>query len=293
MFLVVGAFWHLRTRRQPATTGAEGEAGATLKLTGTTLSVLKSLNAPVEIRFYSSLNPGSKPADLSAFAQRVDGLLAQYEQAAGDNLQISRRDPQADSEARGAAAADGVRPWTPDGGGLCYLGLAVAQGDRIELLPQLLPEWETALEPDVTRAIVRVTQAPPPPRPTAADSQTTAAAFSEVERIIPNLASVSLEEGTRILRESTLQEFIAAVKETQPQIDALEQRMREVQGTVSESERQRLLDQLLELQNAQKARLTEINAQLEAQVSALEQLKGVPTQPATATENQPQRRKTR
>jgi len=69
--------------------------------------------------------------------------------------------------------------------------------------------------------------------------------------------------------------------------------MREVQGTVSESERQRLLDQLLELQNAQKARLTEINAQLEAQVSALEQLKGVPTQPATATENQPQRRKTR
>lgn len=294
--LALAAIWLLRSHRNsvPAQIASANEPQEPVqsRLSEATLAVLRGLKAPVEIRLYSSLTPGGQPARLAAFAARVEDLLGQYEQAANQKLRVLRRNPGADSDAQAAAAADGVTPWTLDGGGVCYLGLAVAQGGRIEPMQQLLPEWEDALESDVTRAILRVTQAPPPAA-TRQSPEAAAAALRAVEEKIPNLASVSLEEGTRILREVTVQEFIAAVKETQPQIDALEQRMREVEGSLSDADRQRLLDQLSTLQARQQERIEQITGELETQIAALEQLKGVPTPPATPAQTQQPTRRTR
>lgn len=290
-----GALWYFRTQPQTEAKVASGNENspAQVGLSPSTLTVLHDLKAPVELRFYCSLTPVGPDSDLPAFGRRVTRLLSEYEQAGDGMIQVVQQDPVTNAAAQASAKADGINPSMLSARGVCYLGLAVVQGNRTERVPQLDPAWEPALESDISRAIARVTQVPAQPRQSEEQLQAAAAAQGEVERIIPNLASVSVAEGTQILREAYLQDFLATLKTTQPEIDALQERMQQLQNNMSDADRENYLEQLQQLRARQKKQLDELAARVEAQVAALEQIKGVSKQPPAASSSSSPTRPTR
>jgi len=212
----------------------------------------------------------------------VDGLLSEYQRVAGGRINVVRFNTRSDAGAN-AAVADGMRAFNRDKGDVCYLGLAVTGNGQKELLPQLAPEWEPALESDLSRAIERVGHSKPPTRPaTAVASEPDAAALEDVRRAIPNLASLSVEEGTRILRESALSEFKAAASEMEIQTAEAQQRLGRAQNGGSAADQQAALKQLQQLQAEQTEKLRQIAGRLQTRISALEQLKGAAGQPPAA-----------
>jgi len=153
--IAASGFWFY-TVSQRGQAGASNGADSppTIQLSDATRAVLSRLDSPVEARFYAVLDPASVPDSVTAFAGRVDQLLSQYEQEAGGNIKVVRVTSISSSGAD-AALADGIRPFNMDKGDACYLGIAVVRAKQKETLSVLEPEWEQALEPDLTRAISR------------------------------------------------------------------------------------------------------------------------------------------
>lgn len=270
--VAVGAFWFFRGSKRATTNGVEGRQPS--GLSDSTKAVLKRLDAPVAIRFYALLDPTSVSASLQAFAGRVDELLSRYEREGDGKIDVTRYNSRSDINAiAAAAAADGLKPFNLDKGDACYFGLAAAQDGRKESLPQLSPEWEQALEFDLTRAIENVASGKHPPQSSANKSPTELAAAEEVKRAIPNPASVSMEEGTRMLRVAALAEFKAAAAEMEVQVKAAEQRLSQAQNGGSETELQDALKHLQQAKSKQVEKLQQIAAKSSAQVEALRQLK--------------------
>ena len=267
--LAFGAFWyHRATNRHAANVG---ETGA--NLAESTKAILKALDAPVEIRFYSLLDPATVSDSLQVFARRVDQLLSEYEREAGGKITVVRHTAPSDSEAT-AASSDGVKAFNLDKGDACFLGVAVACNDRKETLAQLASEWEAALESDLSRAIARVSAAKPATGFAATDaSPPDAAATKEVRRSITNLDSVSLAEGKQIIRGAALKEIMAATAELQRRVQEAQQRISQAQTNGSEAEQQAAVKQLQQIQAEQTEKLKQIAAQSQAQIQALEQIK--------------------
>ena len=152
--LGLGALWHSRRVQRTAVNmegGAPGQDVGTLS--AGTMALLQSVKAPVQIRFYALLDAATVPEDVTRFAGRVEELLASYQRESGGKVTVTRLRSRSDVS---AAAADGMKPFNLDKGDVCYLGLTVVQGGRKESIPRLFPEWEQALESDVSRAIGRV-----------------------------------------------------------------------------------------------------------------------------------------
>lgn len=267
--LAVGAYWYYRATHRNLTNA--GEAGS--KLAESSQAVLKAMDAPVEIRFYSLLDPASTSEALRAFAGRVDQLLSAYEQEGGGKITVTRQTTLSDSIAQ-AAASDGIKAFNRDKGDVCFLGVAVAGNDQKETLGQLSPEWEAALESDLSRAIARVTVAKPATGLAATESPPLAAAATEqVRRSIPNLDSVSLADGKQMLRDAALKEILAATVELQRRVQEAQQRISQAQTNGSEAEQQAAVKELQQLQAEQTEKLKQIAAQSQAQIQAWEQIK--------------------
>jgi hypothetical protein len=238
-------------------------------LSDATRAVLQHLDSPVEIRFYSMLDPSSVPESVQAFAGRVDQLLARYEQAAGGRVRVVRCKSFSNSSAN-AAEGDGIKAFNNDKGDACFLGIAVVCGGQKESLPRLEPEWEQALEPDVTRAIARAVEARPEAQPVARADTTT---LDAVRKAIPNLDAVSLEEGTKILRDALMVQFQQAAKEMEVRVKDAEQRFIEAQGSQSEAAQQAAAEELRKIQAEGREKLQQIAQDSHAQIAALQQLK--------------------
>jgi hypothetical protein len=267
--LAVGAYWYYRATNRNLTNVSE--AGS--KLAESSKAVLKAMDATVEIRFYSLLDPASTSDTLRTFARRVDQLLSEYEQEAGGKIKVTRQTIQSDSAAQ-AASSDGVKPFNLDKGDACFLGLAIACNDQKETLARLSPEWEAALESDLSRAIARVTVAKPAGGFAATSTpQPDAATTTEVRRSIPNLDSVSLADGKQILRDAALKEIMGATDELQRRLKEAQQRIIQAQNNGSEAEQQAALKQLQQVQADQTEKIKEIAARSQAQIQALEQIK--------------------
>jgi hypothetical protein len=269
--LGLGGLWHSR-RVQRSVVNTEGEApGQDLGvLSAGTMAVLQHLHGSVEIRFYAVLDPATVPEAVTAFAGRVDQLLAAYRREAGGKITVTRHRSRADAA---AAAADGMKPFNLDQGDSCYLGLTVIQANRKESIPRLYPEWEQALESDLSRAITRVSS-PVPSAPTATGAvPVDPATLAEVKRQIPNFASLSLEEGTRVLRESAVNDFKAAMSEMESRLQEAQQRVARAQDANAEADKQAALGELQRLQAEQAAKLRDITVRSSAQVEAFRQLK--------------------
>jgi uncharacterized membrane protein len=252
--------------------GASGSRAANEGLSEHTRSVLRNLDSAVEIRFYSLLDPASVPEAARDFAGRVDQLLSEYVNASGGKLTVTRHQSRSD-EAANAASADGIKAFNLDKGEACFLGLTLTCNSRKESLPQLAPEWEQALEPDLTRALERVTTAPVPTAAAGAALKPDAAVIEEVKQSFPNLASVSVEEGTRVLREKALKTFGEATREIEAKVEEARQQLVQVQVNGSTEERQEALKKFHELQIQQTEKIKQIAARLQNQITALEYLK--------------------
>ena len=248
-------------------------------LSDATKAVLQSLDAPVELRFYSLLAPPD--AALPAFADRVERLLSAYERAAGGKLTFSRQAAMSDAAAN-AAAKDGVKAFNLEQGEACFLGIAVVQGKHQEALARLSPDWEPALESDLTRALVRVLSAKPPLVVPAETLKTAAAADDAVKGLIPDAAAVSLEDGSRQLRETSLKEFRETMAELEIRVREAEQRIEQTQKSGTDAEQQAARQQLKEVQAERAAKLQQIAEQSMARVAAWERLKNTTTPPATS-----------
>jgi hypothetical protein len=263
--IALSAWWFLRAPPAPAAPGSAGPPG----LSEATKAVLQRLGSPVEIRFYSLLDASSASDSARAFSGRVDQLLAQYEQEAAGKIKVSRSKIMSSSSAN-AALADGIRPFNLDKGDGCYLGIAVVRAQQKETLP-LSAEWEQALEPDLTRAIARAvagdSEAPPPP---SADPAT----LDAVKRLIPNLDSVSLDQGKEALRQSSFAQFQQAVQEMQARVKEAEGRFLQAQADQSEAGQEAARKEIQQIQADHLASLRRLTAASQAQMTALQQLKG-------------------
>jgi ABC-type uncharacterized transport system involved in gliding motility auxiliary subunit len=122
-----------------------------------TRKILDKLDTPVEIRFYYSKDNSAMPVPLRTYAQEVEDLLAEYQQAGHGKIQIVKLDPKPDSDAEDSARLDGVEGQTTSlTGDRIYLGLAVSCLDAKTAVPFLSPDRETLLEYDISRAISSV-----------------------------------------------------------------------------------------------------------------------------------------
>ena len=258
--LAASAVWFSQKTTKP------DSAEAPVALTDMSKGVLQGLHAPIELRYYSLLNTSGLPANVQAFAGRVDRLLSVYEQQSGGRIKVTRIQTPTDANAD-AATADGIKAFNRDKGDACYLGIVVAQDAHKEALANLTPEWESALESDLSRAIGRTASIASPPT-AVVDTP----AMDAVKRAIPNPDSVSLEDGTQILHDAALAQFKQEAQDMGAKIKAAQEAFVQSQGQ-SEADRQSALTLLSQLQNEQMEKLKEIAAQSKAQTEAFQQLK--------------------
>ena len=265
---VVGFGLYLTTGTRSATNAVVPTTAG--ELSASTRAVLSRLDASVDIQFYSLLPDGRASSDLREFTGRVDELVAAFKQAAGDKLSVSFYQELSAANTRSASAA-GVLPFNLDGDP-AYLGLVVRQHGRQEALAQIRPEWEPALEFDLARAISRVANTPAPPV-SPADTALAEKAAEDVQRSIPNVASVSLEDGKRILREAALKEYKTAVAEMENETKQAQQRLLKAEAANSDSDRQAALEQLRQVQSKHTDKLNEIATRSQAQLETWQRLK--------------------
>ena len=242
-------------------------------LSAQTVDLLRRLNSPVEIRFYSVLPPGNAPEPLQDFSRRVDHLLSEFQAANASQIHVIRNLSTSGANAD-AAAADGIRAFNLDKGDACFLGITVAGAGSKETLAQLQPEWEPALPFDLARAILHVTSAPatsvarqgqnPPISP-----ETT----NEILRLIPDVNGTSLEDGIGILRRAAVDKFSQAGAEMEKQIQAAQQHVADAQNGRSEAEQQAAMKHLQQVQFDQAEKIKAIAARLQVQISIFEQMK--------------------
>lgn len=251
---------------------SRSDAAGDSPLSDASQAILKSLSVPVEIRFYSLLDPASTSPELRAFSTRVDALLAAYEQSAPGRLKINRLTNL--TEAASAASAEGLKPFNLSQGDACYLGLVVVGEGQKEVLDRIAPEWEAALQPDLSRAIARVSAPKAVLTATTADAaRVDPEAIAQVRQTIANPESVALNDGKAALRLAAMKEVMGATEAAQKQIKAAQERLAAAQSSGSEAEQQAAMKQIQELQAAQVDQLQKIAARSRAQIQAWEQIK--------------------
>jgi ABC-type uncharacterized transport system involved in gliding motility auxiliary subunit len=120
-----------------------------------TRKVLRQLDSPVKVKLYVSQGE-SVPVQLRGFAQRVEDLVREFQNASNGNLRVERYNPKPDSEEEDAAQLDGIEPQQLFSGEQFYLGIAVNQLDRKQSIGAITPQRERLLEYDLVRAVARV-----------------------------------------------------------------------------------------------------------------------------------------
>jgi ABC-type uncharacterized transport system involved in gliding motility auxiliary subunit len=118
--------------------------------------IVQKLDTPVEIRFYYSKDTASTPVYLRTYAQEVEDLLSEFQQASRGKIKVVKLDPKPDSDAEDSARLDGVEGQTVNLNDKVYLGLAVSCLDAKTAIPFLSPGRESLLEYDISRAISSV-----------------------------------------------------------------------------------------------------------------------------------------
>ena len=126
-------------------------------LSSGTKEILTKLDTPVTIRFYYTRDAKKMPPFLKNYAQRVQDLLREYEEAAPDAVRVEKYNPEPFSDAEETAHLDGIYGQTIQGGDQIYLGLAVSCLDETATIEFLSPNRESMLEYDITHAIHQVT----------------------------------------------------------------------------------------------------------------------------------------
>lgn len=256
-------------------------------LSQSTARILAGLDTTIHLHLFAPADPSALPATLNGFVTRVESLLAEYERTAAGKLRVTKSDPQSDAAAKAAAGAAGVVPFAIENGEIVYFGLTVGNRGRTESISPLAPEWEAALESDLSRAIKRLSAsavspalpvAQPMPTPTPIDL----AISEELLKTFPNLGSQSFEDAAKILRKSAMEDFKSAVAEMQAKVLAAQNDLAAAQENKSEAEQQAALKAYQQIQSQQNTKLQEIPARLQARIEVLRRLKDASAAPAPA-----------
>jgi hypothetical protein len=265
--LATGAFWFSQ-RTTVKNPGAAGSGG----LSDGTRTVLKNLDSPVTIRFYSLLDKASVPAATFAFAERINNLLAEYQQAGDGKISVMRFQKNSDAD---AASADGIKPFNLDKGYACYLGLSVSCKGQKESFPQLSTDWETALEADLSRAIARLSASQPSSTASvvAGPAAPNAVAVADLKFTLTNLADISVEDGSQILRVAAFQDYQTVAAKMETKVAEARQHLADSQNGGSETDRQAARKQLQSVETEQMEKLKQIATQLQSRITTLEQIK--------------------
>ncbi len=121
-----------------------------------TKAILAKVDAPIQIRFYSSQGKDRMPAEIKSYVQTVDDLLAEFRAQTGGKIEIRKLDPEPDSEAEELARVDGIEPQLLRNGEQLYLGLIVEYAPQKSPISFLSPQREKLLEYDLARAVSEV-----------------------------------------------------------------------------------------------------------------------------------------
>ena len=268
-----GAFWVYRSAGPKTSVTQNQSMTPAMGLSEGSKTVLSRIASPVQIRFYSVLDPANTDEPERAFAKRVDAMLMAFQREANGKLTVTRSNSQSYGNMK-AAVDDGIKPFHEDKGEPSFLGIAVINKDQKASLAQLSEEWEPALEYDIARTILNTLNvAAAVSAPATSSPRISSNLVQQIKRSIPNLDSISLGEATRMLREASLTEFAAAANQFQTQLSQAQERLKGAQNGGSEAEQQAAMKDLQQIQAAQAARLKEIAAQAQLQIETLKQLK--------------------
>ncbi len=120
-----------------------------------TKNVLGNLAEPITLRFYLSKKLATGLPGIKGYATRVQEMLEEYAQVAGDQLRLQVIDPEPFSEEEDRAVGYGLQGIPLDSGSTqFYFGLAgTSSTDELEVIPFFQPEREEFLEYDLTKMI--------------------------------------------------------------------------------------------------------------------------------------------
>jgi ABC-type uncharacterized transport system involved in gliding motility auxiliary subunit len=120
-----------------------------------TKEVLRSIEEPIDLRFYYSSRLDELGPYFASYANRVDELLAEYQRLSNGRIRVERLDPQPFSPEEDLAVAEGLQGLpVHDDGTQAYFGLSGRNStDDDEVLAYLAPERGDFLEYDLTRMI--------------------------------------------------------------------------------------------------------------------------------------------
>lgn len=135
--------------------------GKLYTLSDGTKRILAGLEAPVKLKLYVSQGE-AVPVPLRSFSKRVEDLVSEFRAASNGKLVVERYHPTPDSETEDAAQLDGVEPQALGNGENFYLGIAVNQLDRKQVIPAVSMQRERLLEYDLARAIALTASAKRP-----------------------------------------------------------------------------------------------------------------------------------
>lgn len=100
------------------------------------------------------------------------------------------------------------------------------------------------------------------------------ATLAAVKRLIPNIDSVSVEEGREALRQASFDEFKKAVEEMQARVKEAEGRFLQAQTDQSEAGQEAARKEIQQIQADHLANLRRLTVASQAQMNALQQIKG-------------------
>ncbi len=242
-----------------------------MPLTPTTIALLQHLSSPVEIHFYSILDPAISDS-VKVLAGQARRLLNQYQQQANGKIKLVSTDTPSDANAK-AATADGIKAFNLDKGDACFLGIAVSCNGQKAGLPQLSPDFEPALESDLTRAIQQVCNAQLPGHGPATNAAPEPEIVAAVKKAVTNIDAVSVEEGSTLIRQANLNELADTVLDMDTKIKAEEQEFRQAETNNSEVDQQAARAKIQQLQAEQAEKLKKLFGKTQAEVQAFQQLK--------------------
>ena len=275
--LAVGLFWwHYRHENEGgAANSLEALAGG--GLSENTLAILKNLEVPVTVRFYSVLDQASVPAETLAFADHIQAVLAEYERAAAGKISLARLQNQSDAD---SAAADGIQPFNLDKGNACFLGVSLTGGRHSEALARLEPEWASALEADLDRALLRVAGPAAPARLAPEVARPSPETLAAIHRLIPDVNAVSTEQAGQIFSAEYLKQCAVVGAAAEAQVNAAAQQVVQAQNGGSAADLAAAQKQLAQAELAQGQRLKDLAAQLSVEQAVFQQMKAAATNAA-------------
>jgi ABC-type uncharacterized transport system involved in gliding motility auxiliary subunit len=157
MFVAIIAFYVVTSSLK---TRIDLTAEKAYTLSAGTRHILAKLDSPVTLRYYCS--QAEMPPELKPYAQEIEDLLGEYQQAGKGKVILERYDPKPDSDAEDSARLNGVQGESLQmGGDRIYLGLSISMLDNKVAIPSWLdifrdPSRERLLEYEISRAISRV-----------------------------------------------------------------------------------------------------------------------------------------